>query len=51
MTASNPIRPSINRGNRDGIMIVKIELNGTVIKTHVELNNYFLKEEQLLTLQ
>ena len=39
---SNPFRPSINRESRDGIMNVEIELNYTVNKIRIKLNNYFI---------
>ena len=42
VNASNLFRSSINRENRDGIMNVDIELNYTVNKPHIQLNNYFI---------
>ena len=52
VNASNPFRPSINRGNGEGIMNVDIELNSdTVNKTHYIEQQFYLKEKQLLRLQ
>lgn len=39
-----PFRPSVNRGNFDGITNVEIELNYTVIKTNTRLGTTIKKE-------